>query len=84
MEIRYHPVSHDNLSPTVKTVEPDTTARFLGQTYFVRRPIYQPYREKLNLVYRGVAYSTGNPATALPQSSPPSIFVAQLVKQLGI
>jgi hypothetical protein len=84
MELRYRSISHESLSPTVKTVETDRTAKFFGQTYSIRRPVYQPYQQKLNLVYRGVAYSTGHASTALPQPSAASHFIAKLAEQIGI
>ena len=66
MQLPYCGVSHAYSPNTAETVETEVIARFLGQAYKLRRPVYQPYQEKLNLVYRGVAYSTGNLPTTLP------------------
>ena len=85
MKLCYRGVSHSYLSSTVLTVETETTtAKFLGKTYKVRRPVYQPHREKLNLVYRGVAYSTEKTPSVQLQSPKRSKEVAKLAAQLGI
>jgi hypothetical protein len=79
MELRYRAISHSYRSSTMETVESESTAQFRGEVYKVRRPIYQPYHEKLNLVYRGVAYSTAECLDLQPQSSVQSSpFAAQL------
>lgn len=83
-ELIYHGVSHSYFSNTVKTIEMEATAKFLGKTYKIRRPVYQPNQEKLNLVYRGVAYSTDSDSVAQPQPLKQSQFVAKLAAQLRI
>jgi hypothetical protein len=85
MKLCYRGISHSDLSKTMETVESEATAQFMGKTYKVRRPIYQPHQAKLNLVYRGVAYSTGESLDVPPQSSVQMCpFVAQLTEHLGI
>jgi hypothetical protein len=84
MELCYRGVTHSCLSKSIATVETETQARFLGKTYKIRRPIYQPGQDQLNLVYRGVAYSTGNNPAIQPQSCQPSTYIAKLARQLGI
>lgn len=84
MELCYRGISHPYLSSTVETVETGITAQFLGQHYRVRRPVYQPCQDKLNLVYRGIAYRTDSEHSTdgeLPQAGK---FVAKLTEQLGI
>lgn len=84
MELCYRGVTYACLSKSIPTVETETQARFLGKTYKIRRPIYQPHQEKLNLVYRGVAYSTGNNPASQPESCKPPTYIAKLTRQLGI
>jgi hypothetical protein len=63
---------------------------YRGQTfghtshYLVRSPVYQPYRERLNLVYRGCAYSTEYYSTGSPQHCNSPNFVSKLTENLGI
>ena len=84
MKLCYRGVTYSSSSGTVETMETQTTAKFLGKTYQVRRPIYQPHQEKLNLVYRGVAYSTEKNPASQPHPSQPSNYITKLTEQLGI
>ena len=84
MKLCYRGISHCYLSSSVKTTDTPTRAQFLGKTYKVRHPIYQPNQEKLNLVYRGVAYTTGDSTTTTPQSRKRSPFVKKMIAKLGI
>lgn len=86
MKLRYRGVVHSYSSSLIPSIETSETALFLGSTYRVRQPIYQPKQNTLNLVYRGVAYSTGNDAASQPalRQSQPSEFVMKLSAQLGL
>ena len=70
----------------INTVQMTYRAQTFGHTshYLVRSPVYQPYQERLNLVYRGCAYSTRHSSTGLPQSCNSPNFVTKLTEQLGI
>jgi D-alanyl-D-alanine carboxypeptidase len=86
MRLCYRGVMYSYNSNSTQSVETTETALFLGQTYRVRRPIYQPGQPTLNLVYRGVAYSTGTGSTKQQPRQPPrpSEFVTKLLAQLGL
>ena len=84
MEMCYRGISHYYLSTRVETADTQTRAQFLGKTYKVRRPIYDPNQEKLNLVYRGVAYSTEDSTITTPQSRKRPTFIKKMISELGI
>lgn len=72
MQLCYRGVFYPRPNHTVETVETDSLATFLGQSYPLRRPIYQPISEKHTLIYRGVPYHTDRStvAAAFPQIAP--------------
>jgi hypothetical protein len=83
MELCYRGVAYPYVPADVPMVETALSVQFLGKNYRVRRPIYEPRQSKLNLVYRGVAYSTdGSVESASPRQYPPHI--ARLSEQLGL
>jgi hypothetical protein len=57
----------------------------MGKTYQIRRPIYQPNQEKLDLKYRGIALNINNSPIPEQEHQPveQSPFVAKLIAQLG-
>ncbi len=84
MQMCYRGISHYYLSCSVETKDTQTRAQFRGKTYKVRRPTYEPNQEKLNLVYRGVAYSTSDSTPSTPPSRKRSPFVKKMIAELGI
>jgi hypothetical protein len=85
MKLCYRGVVHSYYSSSVQSVETEEAAMFLGKTYKVRQPIYQPKQQTLNLRYRGVAYHTGHPSTAQqPTQHHASEFVTKLSASLGL
>lgn len=86
MKLCYRGVVHTYYSGSIQGAETKETALFLGNTYQVRQPIYQPKQEKLNLVYRGVAYSTGHTPVQQTDIQQPysSKYVSKLSVQLGV
>jgi hypothetical protein len=67
MKLTYRGVSYDYTPPTVDTATADDSGKFRGVDIRFRTvkkaPVQQP---TLDLVYRGVAYSTGTPAEVEP------------------
>jgi hypothetical protein len=57
----------------------------MGNTYQVRKPIYQANQEKLNLKYRGIALNTDNSQIQKQedQLTKKSPFLAKLISQLS-
>jgi hypothetical protein len=86
MKLCYRGVGYPYDSSSIEHVETEGNRMFLGKTYRLRQPIYQPKQQTLNLVYRGVAYSIGDDPASQPPLQPPqpSKFVAQLSAQLGL
>lgn len=86
MQLQQSGVPRSHLAGSHDALESRVSASLLGKTYQVRRPVYQPYQERLNLTYHGIAYCTGTApnASSQAQSRSPSTYVARLVAQLGI
>lgn len=86
MQLCYRGVVYSYNSNSMPSVETAETALFLGKTYRVRQPIYQPGQQTLNLTYRGVAYSIGDRSVSQQPLQPPlpSEFVTKLSAQLGL
>jgi hypothetical protein len=89
MFLTYRGQVYQRTSSVVKT-EPNTVQMtYRGQKLeytshdLVRSPIYQAHQERLNLVYRGCAYSTHN-FSAFPQSCAYPRHITKLTEQLGI
>ncbi|MBE9169918.1 DUF4278 domain-containing protein [Pleurocapsales cyanobacterium LEGE 06147] len=56
MELRYRGISYQPQEALIETIPSNIAARFLGKTYFVRRPL-NPSSPQLGLrKYRGIAY----------------------------
>ncbi len=86
MKLYYGGVVYSCCANSLVKIEAEKSRGFPGKSYRVRQPIYQPGQATLNLVYRGMAYSTGTRPTQQQahQSSVPSEFVAKLSVQLGL
>jgi hypothetical protein len=83
MNLPYRDVPYCSLSIPVESTETQTKAEFMGNTYQVRKPIYQANQEKLNLKYRGIALNTDNSQIQKDQLTKKSLFVAKLISQLS-
>lgn len=83
MNSHYQDVPYCSLFIPVKSTETETTTKFIGNTYQVRKPIYQANQEKLNLKYRGIALNTDNSQIQKDQLTKKSLFVAKLISQLS-
>lgn len=83
MELCYRGIAYAYIPPDVPMVETKVAAQFRGQLYRMRRPVYEPGQPKLNLVYRGLAYSTDGTALPMRYRQPPT-YIARLSEQLGL
>lgn len=86
MNLPYRDVPYCSLSIPVESTETETKAEFIGNTYQVRKPIYQANQEKLNLKYREIALNTDNSQIQIQKDQPTkkSLFVAKLISQLSL
>ena len=56
MKLRYRGITYSNQNAQVETIASDGVARFLGQTYSLRRPV-QKFKRQIGLrKYRGISY----------------------------
>jgi hypothetical protein len=56
MELRYRGISYQSQEALVKTIPSNIAAKFLGKTYFIRRPLNLSSPQLGLRKYRGIAY----------------------------
>jgi hypothetical protein len=71
MKLHYRGNSYESHPQIIETQESESTAKFRGLTYQVRRPLKQTCSQPLmNLKYRGSAYRLGQVPAIKPQTQP--------------
>jgi len=87
--LTYRGIQYDYVPPAVRTEATDVVAKYRGWNYHCTQAVNPPAQPARDLLYRGVAYHTGNdnaaPAVTMAaavDAAPPTVSVAEMSRAL--